>query len=293
MYSKISRPRPHSGQWGRLQSEWARRVRARAVDLAIAGSLFATTAIGAFADPHPVIPSGLPVQVVPTFKEPGAPAFSFPAGGVGNISGGDGGGTGVGGNGGVDNGGSVYDTMMSRAWGSQAEDAASTMGINASALAGTCMMESGCQNIGAGNGSSASGVFQMINSTYLADIKGAMAFDPSIADSIVSGLDGKMDPATQAYAAAYELRSAALQLQKNGISDPTVLDTRAVYQFGSGDGVDVARADASANLASLLSLTDAQLKANGITSSTTVGDWRQTVTNKLGSTASQVVLSRS
>ena len=53
----------------------------------------------------------------------------------------------------------------------------------------------------------------MINSTYTADISGAVAYDPAIAGSIVSGLAGQMDPATEAYAASYELRSDALLLQ--------------------------------------------------------------------------------
>ena len=47
--------------------------------------------------------------------------------------------------------------------------------------------------------------FQMINSTYTADIAAAVALDPSIADSITSGLAGKINPGTEAYAAAYEL----------------------------------------------------------------------------------------
>ena len=34
----------------------------------------------AHADPSIVLPNGLPVQVVPTFQEPGLPAFSFPDG---------------------------------------------------------------------------------------------------------------------------------------------------------------------------------------------------------------------
>ncbi|MCW2319119.1 2-methylcitrate dehydratase PrpD [Rhodoblastus acidophilus] len=94
----------------------------------------------------------------------------------------------------------------------------------------------------------------MIDSTYNADIAGAIALNPSIASNITQGLDGKMDPATEAYAAAYELRQDALILQKNGISDPTVLDTRTLYQFGQGAGVAVAKAPDSANLSSYLNL---------------------------------------
>ncbi|MBB4200193.1 hypothetical protein CCR94_02195 [Rhodoblastus sphagnicola] len=132
----------------------------------------------------------------------------------------------------------------------------------------------------------------MIDSTYTADIAGAIALDPSIAANITAGLDGKMDPATQAYAAAYELRQDALLLQKNGISNPTTLDTRTLYQFGQQGGLAVAQASDSENLSSLLSLTPSQLAANGISLNTTVGQWRQTITSKLGSSASQVVLAQ-
>jgi hypothetical protein len=131
----------------------------------------------------------------------------------------------------------------------------------------------------------------MISSTYNADIKGAVAYDPSIAGTIVSGSAGEMDPATEAYAAAYELRTDALSLQNNGITDPTVLQTRAVYQFGGNVGPSVAAAPDSYNIAQLTGLSAASLAANGLNSSSTVGDWRQTIINKLGSaTANQTVL---
>ena len=107
----------------------------------------------------------------------------------------------------------------------------------------------------------------MINSTYTADISGAVAYDPNIAGSIVSGLAGQMDPATEAYAASYELRTDALMLQnQNDISNPTVLDVRAVYQFGAGVGPEVATADDSENIAQLTGLSAASLAANGLSS---------------------------
>jgi len=249
-----------------------------------------------------VVPSGLPVQVIPKYQETGI-TFSFPAGGI-TSSGGTGGtgepsGTGsaggdtaggVAGTGGSDNGGSAYNTMMAQSWGTAAENAAMAMGVNPSALAATCVMESGCQNTPAGSGGSASGAFQMINSTYTADIAAAVALDPSIADSITSGLDGKMDPATEAYAAAYEIMNDAQTLQNAGVTDPTVLDTRAIYQFGQGAGTQVATADPSENLESIVNLSPASMAANGITSTTTVGQWQQTIANKLGASANQVVL---
>jgi transposase len=111
------------------------------------------------------------------------------------------------------------------------------------------VMESNCQNVRSSGGSSATGAFQMINSTYTTDINGAVAYDRSISGNIVSGLAGQMDPATEAYAASYELRSHALLLESKSIDNPTVLDVRAVYQFGTGVGPSVAAADDSDNIA--------------------------------------------
>jgi hypothetical protein len=253
------------------------------------------------ADPSVVLPTGLPVQVHPVFSEPGLPAFSFPSGGttdVGGVGGDSGAGSGSG-TGGTSSGsgsagrGDAYALMMSQDWGQQAADAASAMGVTANALAATCSMESNCQNVGAAPGGTAAGAFQMINSTYTADINGAVAYDPDIAGSIVAGLAGQMDPATEAYAAAYELRTDALMLQNGGyVSNPTVLDVRAVYQFGAAVGAQVAAAADSENIAQLTGLSPASLAANGLTTSSTVGQWRSTITAKLGSTAYESVLNQ-
>ncbi|HZZ24147.1 MAG TPA: hypothetical protein VFE60_16895 [Roseiarcus sp.] len=268
----------------------------------VAGVSGALAAQAASADPQVILPNGLPVQVKPTYSEPGLPAFSFPTGGgsllggsPGSVDTGAGGGDGSASAGTGSSGGSgdAYNAMMSQSWGSAAANAAGAMGVSATALAATCVMESNCQNVGASAGGSASGAFQMINSTYTADINGAVAYDPAISGSIVSGLAGQMDPTTEAYAAAYELRTDAINLQNNaGISDPTVLDARAVYQFGAGAGPRVAEANDSDNLESIINLSPASLAANGLTANTTVGQWRQTVVTKLGSaTANQSILS--
>ena len=162
-------------------------------------------------------------------------------GGSADTGGGNGGGDGSTSSGGGSTAGSgdAYNTMMAQSWGSSAASAAGAMGVSATALAATCAMESNCQNVGSSGGSSATGAFQMISSTYNADITGAVAYDPSIAGTIVSGSAGEMDPATEAYAAAYELRTMRCRLQNNGITDPTVLQMRAVYQFGGGVGPSV------------------------------------------------------
>ena len=218
----------------------------------VAGASGALAAQAANADPQVVLPNGLPVQVKPTYSEPGLPAFSFPTGGgsllggsTGSVDTGNGGGDGSASAGGGSSGGSgdAYNTMMAQSWGSAAADAAGAMGVSATALAATCVMESNCQNVGASGGGSASGAFQMINSTYTADINGAVAYDPAISESIVSGLPGQMDPTTEAYAASYELRTDALALGIRAFLIPTVLQTRAMYQFGAGVGPEVAAAN--------------------------------------------------
>jgi hypothetical protein len=267
---------------------WSRKAVMASTLMAVGAGVIAPVC----ADPQVVTSSGLPVQVRPTFPEPGLPAFNFSEGGT-DIGSGSSSGSAYSG-GGSDSGGSsdAYATMMSQDWGSSAADAAGAMGVSATALAATCVMESGCQNVGASGGGTAAGAFQMINSTYTADINGAMAYDPDIAGNVVSGSEGQMDPATEAYAAAYELRSDALSLQSDGISDPTILQARAVYQFGGNVGPDVAEAEDSDNIAAITGLSVASLAANGLTTSSTVGDWRQTVISKLGaSTANQTVLS--
>jgi hypothetical protein len=267
----------------------------------VAGASGVLATQAANADPQVVLPNGLPVQVKPTYSEPGLPAFSFPTSGgsllggsTGSVDTGNGGdGSTSAGSGSSSGSGDAYNTMMAQSWGSAAANAAGAMGVSATALAATCVMESNCQNVGASGRGSASGAFQMINSTYTADINGAVAFDPAISGSIVSGLAGQMDPTTEAYAAAYDLRTDAINLQNNaGISDPTVLDARAVYQFGAGAGPRVAEANDSDNLESIINLSSASLAANGLTANETVGQWRQTVVNKLGSaTSNQSILS--
>ena len=148
----------------------------------VAGASGAFVAQPASADPQAVLPNGLPVQVEPTYSEPGLPAFSFPTGGgsllggsTGSVDTGNGGGDGStsAGTGSSGGSGDAYNTMMGQSWGSAAANAAGAMGVSATALAATCVMESNCQNVGASGGGSASGAFQMINSTYTADINAA------------------------------------------------------------------------------------------------------------------------
>ena len=47
----------------------------------VVGASGMLAAQAANADPQVVLPNGLPVQVKPTYSEPGLPAFSFPTSG--------------------------------------------------------------------------------------------------------------------------------------------------------------------------------------------------------------------
>jgi hypothetical protein len=89
----------------------------------VAGASGVFVAQPASADPQVVLPNGLPVQVKPTYSEPGLPAFSFPTGGgsllggsTGSVDTGNGGGDGStsGGTGSSGGSGDAYNTMLSQ-----------------------------------------------------------------------------------------------------------------------------------------------------------------------------------
>jgi hypothetical protein len=181
------------------------------------------------------------------------------------------------------------DTMTSQSWGLQAEQNAQALGVNPSALAATCVVESGCQNVYTASGSNTiTGAFQMSNGTYNAALNEALAADPSLASSITSGMAGQQDPATQAVAAAQYLKDAATMLQSAGVSNPTALDTRAYYNFGPQSGAQIATADDTALMSTYVSSN--AMQGNNISSTETVGEWKAGVAAKMGSAASAVVL---
>ena len=259
----------------------------------IAGSVAVLTLWGsaAFADPEPQTISGVPQQIVPTVGEVGLPAFTMPTGTV-SILGGSTTGTGGTSGTGTSTDSSALDTMDAASWGAAAAQNAQALGVNASALAATCVMESGCQNVGAAGGSGKiTGAFQMMASTYQSSMAAALQQDPSLAANMVQGLAGQNDPATQSIAAAEFLRQNALQLQAAGIANPTALDVRGSYNFGGVNGVAIANADPSTPMATVLqSMSASTLAQNGITSGETVGQWKSSVAAKMGSAANAPVL---
>jgi len=239
------------------------------------------------ADPVPETMNGVPLLPIPTYDEVGLPPFTMPTGTLSTVQNSPatpdattaGGGSG-------DGADSVaMTTMMSRSWGEAASQNAETVGVTAVSVAATCIMESGCTTNPASNGT-ISGTFQMRDDTFIQSINSALARNPSLAANIVPGLAGKLDPATQSIAAAEYQRQGAVALQAANVPNPTVLDVRGYYNFGPGNAAGIALAQNDAVMSDIVPLTSKQYQANGITPGvTTIGQWRASVTAKIGQTA--------
>jgi type II secretory pathway pseudopilin PulG len=232
--------------------------------------------------------SGAPVQVQPYVPEPGVPSFTVPTGSpTPPPDTGSGTGTGIGTASNV-GGSDPLNTMLATSWGGAAVSNAEALGVNPSALAATCVLESGCQNVG-GSGS-ITGAFQMTSATYTAMINQALADDPGLASSIVPGLAGQSDPATQSIAASEYLSQAAQALQSAGVSNPTVLQARGYYNFGPS-GAALALADDSELMSQAMpNVSQTTFSNNGVTPGETVGQWKSAVSAKIGTAANQSVI---
>ena len=244
----------------------------------------------AFAQVPSVLSGGPPVQVVPYVTEPGVPPMTITLGTANPFASADGSdGSGTTGDGSVNVSDSdPLNTMLGTSWGVTAVSNATALGVNPSALAATCVLESGCQNVG-GSGTVA-GAFQMTASTYTSMINAAVAQNPSLASTIVPGLAGQMDPATESIAASEYLLQGAQYLENNGVLNPTVTDVRGYYNFGPVGGAAIATASPDATMASTLSMYPAStLASNGITPGETVGQWQASVAAKVGNAANQSV----
>ena len=282
------RKRPALGRRRTLPASWLPHVLA-------AGVLALSTGL-AGASPSPVTMDGVPEQVHPQVSDVGLGSFTMPTGttsimpgaGTGSGAGETGSGTGSGADA-ASLSGAAYETMMEQSWGALASTNAQTVGINPTALAATCVLESGCSNSDASG--DIRGAFQMMGSAYTSSLNAALQAHPELAANIVPGLAGQNDPATQAIAAAQYLKTSAQQLQTAGVSNPTVLDVRGSYNFGPGNGFAIATANGSDLMSNVVQgLSPSTLAANGITSTTTVQQWRDSISAKLGSAASQPVL---
>jgi hypothetical protein len=258
-----------------------------------------TLAVGVTAQ-TPVTTNGLPPQVIPQVSELGMPNFTVPNGTIYPFGGtdpgmGDGsdsntaGGGGIGDTGTAGNVGSsdALSTMMQQSWGTQAINESQSLGVNPTAIAATCAVESGCQNITNASGSSATGPFQMMPSTFNAMYAAALQEDPSLASTTTGSIN---DPASQAAASAEYLKQGARSIQNMGVSNPTVLDVRGFYNFGPS-GAALATAGDNETMSQVMpNVSQSVLSVNGITAGETVGQWKASVAAKIGNAANQTVL---
>jgi hypothetical protein len=234
----------------------------------------------------PATLNGAPIQVTPYVSEPGVPQMTISTGTPTQTSTGSGTSTGTSGDTGTGTDSDALNTLLSQSWGSTAVSEAEALGLNPSALAATCVVESGCQNV---SGSGAQGAFQMYPAAYQEGLQTALAANPSLASQIVQGAAGMNDPTTEAIAASGYLMQAASTLQSAGITNPTVLDARSYYEFGPNYGTQVAQAQGSALMSSVLPSNF--LSQNGISQTETVAQWQAGVAAKVGNAATQPVLS--
>lgn len=282
------------GLWCRRGNGRRLGVAALAVTLGRPAAIFAGASAGIAqailimpGPAHAQVPAtlqGAPLQVTPYASEPGVPQMTIPLGTATQTSTGTGSGTSSGT--GSSSGSDALNTLLSQSWGSTAVSEAEALGLNPSALAATCVLESGCQNI---SGSGAQGAFQMYPAAFQEGLQTALAANPSLASQIVQGSAGMNDPTTEAIAASGYLMQANSALQADNISSPTVLDTRSYYEFGPTYGPAVATAQPTALMSSIVPTSF--LSNNGISTTETVAQWQASVASKIGNAASQTVLS--
>lgn len=185
-----------------------------------------------------------------------------------------------GGSAGAGGGGAAMSVMMAQPWGEQAAANARSLGVNPAALAGTCYQESGCRADARAPSSSAGGAFQFIDSTWR---------DQAARTGVGTDIANKFDGATASRPAANYLREAGVALQERGVAAPTLEQARGYYQFGP-QGTALATADPSATLSSVLPrVSAATLGANGLTPSTTVGEYFARSRGKMGGAAAEPI----
>ena len=253
--------------------------------LALSLAVVPSSSKPAFADPYPQTMNGVPLLPIPTFDEPGMPAFTMPTGTLSPPPEPAQTGTADPSADGTDSAAMIL--MTSRSWGEAAAANAEAVGVSPVAVAATCTLESNCTADPGGKGT-ISGAFQMTDASFTSSINAALARNPSLAANIVPGLAGKLDPATQSIASAEYLRQGALALQSTSLPNPTVLDVRGYYNFGPSAAAAVALAPDSNLMSDAVSLTAEGYRANGINPGvTTVGDWRASIAAKIGPSAAR------
>jgi hypothetical protein len=254
----------------------------------IAAAMAAGSSMPAWAQVSQTL-TGPPVQVTPFVSEPGVPLVTISPGSVNPVQDGSGTGTGGSGSSGTSStsGSDALNTLLGQSWGATAVNEAEALGVNPSALAATCVVESGCTD--AGTNGTATGAFQMQPAAFRDGLATALAANPSLASQIVPGSAGMSDPATEAIAASGYLMQANTALTNAGVSNPSVLDARAYYNFGPTAGAGIAGAAPTDLMSTYIS--PAAMAGNNISATETVAQWQASVSSKIGNAASQSLIS--
>ena len=255
--------------------------------LAVAGlsCMLASSSAQAQTNPSLVDPNGLPAQIVPMFEEVGITWSGMPGGSVPN---GGGNGTPLSNNpvtnsGSYQPGGSnALGAMNATSYGSVATSTAQQEGVNVESVAAIGEAESGFRNIPTANGSSsATGPWQFTTPTFLS-VSQQHGLGYTAADVT--------NPQAQAVASAYLMHDYATTVSQAINQPASTLQTYGAWVFGPQAGSKIAIADGNAPLSSIVS--GQSLSNNGM-ASWTVSQFRQVMTNRLGSAANQAVLTPS
>jgi len=253
--------------------------------VAVLCCVLTSSAAQAQTNPSVVNPTGIPAQIIPTFGEVGITWGGISGGGAsgGGESGISPSNTSVTNSGSYQPGGSdALSAMNATSYGSVAVNAAQQEGVSVESVAAVGQAESGFRNIPTANGSSsATGPWQFTTPTFL-----------SVSQQHGLGYNASdvTNPQAQAVASAYLLHDYATTVSQAINQPATTLQTYGAWVFGPQAGSKIATADANTPLSSIISRQS--LSNNGM-ESWTVSQFRQVMTNRLGSAANQPVLTPS
>lgn len=170
--------------------------------------------------------------------------------------------------------------MASTSYGATAVETASQTGVNVEAVAAIGKVESQFQNIPTANGSSAAtGPWQIVPGTFLGTSQ-KYGLGYTAADIT--------NPQAQAVEASYIIKDTAAAVSAATGQPATVAQTYAGYVFGPGNGAKIAVAGNDIPLSSILPAS--YLKNNNLPLTTTVGELNANYAARLGSAATQRVL---
>ena len=172
--------------------------------------------------------------------------------------------------------------MLATDYGTTAETVAQQQGVSVASVAAVGQAESGFRNVPTSNGSSsATGPWQFTTSTFQA-VSNKYGLGYTAADIT--------NPQAQATEVSYLMRDNANAVSQMTGQPATTLQAYGGWVFGSSAGARIAAVSDDTPLSQLVS---AQALTNNGMSSWTVGQFRQVMTNRLGSAANQAVLTSS